>query len=128
FAAELGQRADRVASWLESASLRRADYWCSVSQYAADKTMQLFKMRSRPDGILYNPVELPPVFDRAPKTGRVVFSGTLTPKKGVMTLVEAWPRVFDSRPDAELHLYGKDGRDQAGASLRAALEASLPEH
>lgn len=122
FAAELGRPIRRTAFWLERASLRRADFWCSVSRYTADKTRQLFNLSSGPDAVLYNPVEALNGGSVAAGSRRhVVFTGTLTAKKGIVPLVEAWPRVIEVCKEAELHVFGKDGRTDGGESMRAFL-------
>ena len=56
----------------------------------------------------------------------MIFSGTLTPKKGIVSLIRAWPRVKLACPEAELHIYGKDGRADSGGSMREALRDELP--
>lgn len=122
FAAELGKKVGKVAFGLERAGLRRADLWCSVCRYTAEKTRALFDLESGASAILYNPVEIPPLPARESRRRQlVVFSGTLTPKKGVLSLADAWPRVLAECPQAELHIYGKDGRTDAGASMRKHL-------
>ena len=127
FAAELGRRVSRVAFWLERAALRRADFWCSVCRYTAEKTRQVFRLRSHPSAILYNPVEVPLVLpERKPAGRNVVFSGTLTPKKGIVSLVQCWPSVARAYPDAELHIFGKHGRSDTGESMREYLISLLP--
>jgi glycosyltransferase involved in cell wall biosynthesis len=114
FAAELGETVPPVLRWLERAAVRRADFRCSVSQYTARRTAALFDLAGI-DAVLYNPVELPGR-DRAGNrsTHRVVFSGTLTAKKGILTLLRAWPAVLAEVPGAELHLYGKQCPHQSG--------------
>jgi glycosyltransferase involved in cell wall biosynthesis len=68
--------------------------------------------------ILLNPVLVPDPSDQPPRTRReVVFSGTLTYKKGVVPLMAAWQRVAARSTEAELHLYGKDGRTTDGRSM-----------
>jgi glycosyltransferase involved in cell wall biosynthesis len=130
FAAEMGELAPRVTSALERASLKRADSWCAASRYIGERTGSVFGLPVAEATILHNAVELrprPPEAERLP--GRVVFSGRLTPKKGVETLVRAWPRVLARVPDAELHLFGRDALIGRGRSMRAFLEsivASLP--
>ncbi len=126
FAAELGERAPIVTALLERAALRRADFWCAVSQYTATRTAALFGLRPRPDAVLHNPVELPPAGAAAPRSAAaVVFSGTLTEKKGVVALLTAWAHVLAARPDAELHLYGRDGLTRDGTSMRSFLATRL---
>ncbi|MBA3442987.1 MAG: glycosyltransferase family 4 protein [Pyrinomonadaceae bacterium] len=122
FAAELGRPVRRTAFRLERASLRRADFWCSVSRYTADKTQQLFDLRTGPDAVLYNPVEFYNGGSVAAESRKhVVFTGTLTAKKGIVPLVKAWPRVIEACDEAELHVFGKDGRTDDGGSMQSFL-------
>ncbi|MFN7926270.1 MAG: glycosyltransferase family 4 protein [Bryobacteraceae bacterium] len=124
FAAEAGSHAPRLLFAIEKAAMRRADFWCSVSQYTAGKTARLFHLDSGPDAILYNPVE-PAAAAHRPEGERVVFSGTLVAKKGVVPLMRAWNEVHRARPAAELHVYGKDGRTPEGGSMREYLTTLL---
>ena len=126
FAAEMGRKLKREF-YLELASLRRADFWCSESEYMAAKTRALYKLRSPPSAIIYNPVDLPeltPESDRCRR--RVVFAGTLTEKKGIIPLVQAWPRVHAACPDAELHMWGEDTLDAKRGSMQEFLLSQVP--
>ncbi len=126
FATELGRSPKRAAFLFERASLRRADFWCSASRYTAEKTQRLFSLRSGPHAILYNPVEIPSTSDAIARSkNRVLFSGTLTAKKGIVSLIQAWPQVIENAGDAELHIFGKDGRTERGQPMQAFLLASL---
>ena len=126
FAREMGTAPDRVTFWLERASLRRADFWCSVSNYTARRTKELFGLRNGPHAILYNPVEAeqPAPFDERSRTD-VVFSGTLTEKKGILSLADAWPTVVERIPGARLHIYGKDGHLADGREVSAVIAERL---
>jgi glycosyltransferase involved in cell wall biosynthesis len=111
FRMELGKShtmRSRLAFATERASLRRADSWCSVSRYTATKTQALFG--TKPAGaITYNPVFLPQLdVLRERSRNRIVFTGTLTHKKGISSLMEAWPDVISDYPGAKLHIFGKD--------------------
>ncbi|MEO6029843.1 MAG: glycosyltransferase family 4 protein [Candidatus Binatia bacterium] len=126
FAAELGEPAPTVTALLERAALRRADFWCAVSAYTARKTAELFRLAPGASTVLFNPIALPPpAVERARAAASVVFSGTLTEKKGIVALVRAWPQVTAVHPDAELHLFGRDGLTRAGASMRSFLASQL---
>lgn len=126
YAAELRRPIKRTAFWLERAALRRANFWCSVSRYTAHKTQRLFGLRSDPDAILYNPVEVPAELGHTARSrNRVVFTGTLTAKKGIVPLIQAWPRVVEACGEAELHIFGKDGRHDHGESMQAFLLSQL---
>lgn len=126
FAKELGVPVRRGSYWLERASLRRVDFWSSVCQYTADKTRELFRLRFEPSAILYNPVEVPNAPALSRRKNQVIFSGTLTAKKGIVSLIRAWSMVKAACPEAELHVYGKDGRAESGDSMREALCKELP--
>jgi glycosyltransferase involved in cell wall biosynthesis len=122
FAAELGVTIDRTTYWLERLSLHRANFLISASRYAGAKTKKLFTLHQEPK-VLYNPVPIPNVAiatHDGPKKS-VIFSGTLTYKKGVVTLVRAWSYVIKKCPEAELHLFGKDGRHN-GRSMQEYLQ------
>lgn len=126
FAQEMGIGVSRMQFRLEQASLRRADFLCSTSRYTAGRTAGVFRLASPIETVLYNPVEVPeePQREHRSRT-RVVFSGTLVVKKGIISLVEAWPRAKAACPAAELHIYGKDGRAPGGESMQAFLTARL---
>lgn len=125
FAAETGRRIRRPSFWLERAALRRADSWCAVSRYTAERTRHLFGAPSGRGAILYNPVE--EVCDRgvARNSHVVVFAGSLTAKKAIVSLVKAWPEVLKTCNGAKLHVFGKDGRAANGQSMKAYLLAQL---
>jgi glycosyltransferase involved in cell wall biosynthesis len=125
FAAELGERPQVVTALLERAAFRRADFWCAVSDYTARRTAELFRPAGTASAVLYNPVALPPPCDATMRTASVVFTGTLTGKKGVVELVHAWPRVRAAFPDTELHLFGRDGLTRNGDSMRDFLASQL---
>jgi glycosyltransferase involved in cell wall biosynthesis len=111
---------------LEAASFHRADFCCSTSAYTARRTEHLFGRRLRPVDVLFNPVELTPEPRQPRSPHRVVFAGTLTAKKGVVPLIQAWPAVVEARPEAELHVYGKDAGASGGRPMRDLLQSMLP--
>jgi len=127
FATELRQPIDNASYWIERASLRRADYACSVCRYTAEITERVFNLPLSSSAILYNPVETVPADRELPRMrNRVVFSGTLAAKKGIISLVSSWPLVAAAARGAELHIYGKDGRAPEGGSMREYLRSLLP--
>jgi glycosyltransferase involved in cell wall biosynthesis len=127
FAAESGRPIDRLIFEVERLALNRASFHCSSSRYTADVTRRLFGLRRFEPEILYNPVQIPAeTQSRRPSGSDVVFTGTLTLKKGVLHLLRAWPDVARSFPRAQLHLYGRDGKSPVGGSMSDYLRAQLP--
>ena len=55
----------------------------------------------------------------------MVYTNTLTERKGVISLIRAWPGVQARCPEAELHLYGKDTTTRNGQSMREVLQSLL---
>ncbi|HKC25355.1 MAG TPA: glycosyltransferase family 4 protein [Thermoanaerobaculia bacterium] len=121
FAAELGAKLSRATFYLERASLLRADAWSAASSYIAKKTAEIFEIEPGEVTTLYNPVDEPDGEAWTPNGADVVFTGTLTAKKGIVSLVKAWPRVLKERPDARLHVFGKDTRTRELPSVHAQL-------
>jgi glycosyltransferase involved in cell wall biosynthesis len=127
FSREVGSRPSRLIYEIERQAINNASYQCSCSCYTADMTRQLFDLKRFEPKILYNPLPSSEKFTgRLPIGQRVVFTGTLVAKKGVVHLVRAWPMVIQAFPDAQLHVYGRDGRSPAGGSMREYLTAQLP--
>jgi glycosyltransferase involved in cell wall biosynthesis len=127
FAREMSNRLHWPAYCLEAASFHRADSCCSTSGYTAARTERLFGRRRRPVDVLFNPVDVPALPTAPRSRNRVVFAGTLTEKKGVVPLVEAWPAVLDACPSAGLHVFGKDAGAEDGRPMIEVLTELLPE-
>jgi glycosyltransferase involved in cell wall biosynthesis len=126
FAAEMGWKCDRLGFWLERASLRRCDFIGSTSRYTAERTRDVFKLKNSADAILYNPVDIPEAAPaKARSRSQVVFAGTLNSKKGVLSLIRAWPEVRRACPDSELHMFGKDTLTRDGQSMEGYLASML---
>lgn len=128
FAHELGRAIDQTTFRLERWSYRRATAWAAVSHYTAAITARLFRLGAGPVAILHNPVDIPtemaPFSNRSPS--RVVYTGTLTAKKGIFALIDAWPAVKGKCPAAELHVFGKDTRSKGSQSMRQQMLDRLP--
>lgn len=121
-----GRPIDRRTLRLERASLRRSDFQCAKSLHLVRQTQEVFGLGGAAPTILCNPIDIPAVLPPVPRTtNRIVFTGTLNANKGILPLVKAWPRVLDMYPEAELHVFGKDGRSPDGQSMTAFLPSLL---
>lgn len=127
YARELGKPVNPMGHRLEKWSYRRADAWTAVSKHAGYVTAKVFELESGPDAILYNPIDAPSVIPRfaTRSSERVLFTGTLTRRKGVVSLFDAWPMVRQRHSEAELHVYGKDG-SEGGLPMQNYLLNRLP--
>jgi len=119
----------RVRFALERLAMRRADFWSTTSRYCGDKTRALFGLREY-DALLYNGVTVSNASDAPRDRNMVVFTGTLTDKKGIRQLIQAWPRVKANIPAAELHVLGKCSKPPAEftAAIPQDVAASIHFH
>ena len=125
FAAEMNTQVPNNFNRLERASLQRVDHICSVSEYTARRTKEVFDLGDDPTTVLYNFIDSTSSESSSQrKAGEVVYSGTLTYKKGVVPLIKAWPSVI-ARQKATLHVYGKDGVTSEGTSMKEMLLSHL---
>ena len=106
-------------------ALRRADLVFAPSRFTAEQAMRWAGLDREPTIV---PHAVPPGVQprrAAPVAGRVLAVARLEPHdryKGIDTLIEAWPKVLVSHPDAELVIAG-DGADR-GRLERLAVDRS----
>lgn len=127
---ELNQPNSRLIEFLERQALKRADRLVSVSQYAAQQTLDVFQL-STPYSVVHNGIALPD--DEAVKRdyaykGKLVFTGSIMPKKGVLSLAKAWPAIHQAFPDCELVIIGKDTVHQGVSVRQQMLDIAGPSH
>lgn len=122
-----GKKPNKLTNLLEKKSLKRADFYCSVSRFTAEKTRQLFKI-DREFELIYNGIKTPsPDENIKREKGIVVFSGTLIEKKGVIQLIQAANLLYDRGVDFHLYLFGKDTQDPVRGSVKKFLEGLIGE-
>ncbi|MEM1249056.1 MAG: glycosyltransferase family 4 protein [Acidobacteriota bacterium] len=110
---------------LEQWGVRRAGGLCAVSSFAGEETRRLMRLGTRPIEVLPNPIDTG-FFHPDPKSvqpGRVVFVGTVTPKKGVLELCLAFEALRGEQPEAELRLLGRDDGPPGDCTRDRILEA-----
>lgn len=113
---------------LEQYAVRRAGALCAVSRFAANQTRRSMHLGKREIDILANPVDTqlfqPDAGQVVP--GRVVFVGSLVPKKGIFELLAAFRTVSQQLPGAELVILG-DGaaKDEVHAAAAGSANVSF---
>lgn len=92
---------------IDALLFNRADAISAVSINTAEIDKRIFSL-TKPVTVLYNGIEIP--LEIAPKKRKkktVVYTGTLTKKKGIHQLLKAWNLVVKKQPEAELIIFGK---------------------
>ena len=91
----------------EKKHIARATAFVSVSRNTAEKYSEFYNLPQHIN-ILYNSIELPPAAYRADQNeSKIVFSGALTKRKGIFSLLKAWNILHKKHPDAILEIFGK---------------------
>jgi glycosyltransferase involved in cell wall biosynthesis len=106
FASELGTPESRILAISDKALFETANAVSSVSKYTAEKTQSVFGIK-RNIRVLYNGITIRATVKGPKQQHRVIFSGSLAPKKGIQDLLAAWNNVHRQMPAAKLIVCGK---------------------
>ena len=106
FRNEMNNSLPKKIFFSEKNLLNRADMISAVSLYTASETKKLFGI-TKDLSILYNTISIPRNSMVEKIDNKVVFTGTLTKKKGIYSLLKAWNFVKSKIPSVTLHVYGK---------------------
>lgn len=125
-----GPRPPLLNALKERWAFRIADQICAVSHCVAEKTRLLLKLGGRPIEVIPNPIDVDlftPPPDGEEEEGLIVFTGTVTERKGIRQLLQAMPRIVAEVPKAHLEVYGGDEIfSQKKASFTRQLAESVP--
>jgi glycosyltransferase involved in cell wall biosynthesis len=127
FSKVLGTKLNKFTSFLEKKSYKRADGLLSVSQYTAEVTKQVLNL-SKDFTIIHNGIEIPDVDDTLLReNNKIVYSGRLNIKKGVIQLIVAFLQLLDKQPDLKIEIYGENTIDLRLGSIQDYLQNLIPD-
>lgn len=86
--------------------LNRADAVSAVSRYTASETKKLFGL-AKDFSVLYNSINTQRGSETEKVDNKVVFTGALTQRKGIHSLLKAWNLVKKQNYFVTLHVFGK---------------------
>ncbi|MEZ9845394.1 glycosyltransferase family 4 protein [Vibrio breoganii] len=96
---------------IESSSLKKATSIVSVSNYTARKTKEYFGLNQNIETI-YNGVvpssRQKSCFNNTDGNYEIIYAGTISERKGALTLARAWRDVIKVYPNAKLNIAGRD--------------------
>ncbi|MBN3583026.1 glycosyltransferase family 4 protein [Algoriphagus aestuarii] len=113
----------------EKRSFRKADAFIGVSDYVVSHTSKYIGFQTKPTKVIFNPINneiFRPADLNLIEPFNLVFVGTLCEKKGIRQLCQALPLIAEQFPKVHLLAYGRDWKDQKGASYLESLKAGLP--
>ena len=117
----------------EEQSVSHADFICACGKSvaeAAKKTYLNSLHKESPIKIIYTSVNTDfycPKDTEKNDEINIVFAGRLTIKKGVIELVQSWPKIVNEFPDARLILAGRDSEHGKSKSMIRFLKGIVPE-
>jgi glycosyltransferase involved in cell wall biosynthesis len=129
----IGIKPGRLKAHFERVSLRKAEAIVSITRYMSEQiaaVQQNKQSAGQIETIIYNMVDVQaysPSDDVRRDPLSVASVATLTRRKGVYQLLEAWRIVKAAVPKARLTFYGRD-TNVAGASVLAELQALTAEY
>jgi len=110
-------------------SFRIAEEICAVSQCVAEGTRRLLSLGDRHIEVIPNPVnveEFAPPPDGSEDEGLIVFTGTVTERKGIRQLIEAMPAILAAVPAARLEVYGGEAIPEPTVPMAKVLNDAMP--
>ena len=113
----------------ERRSFAIADEICAVSQCVAEGTRRLLGLGDRHIEVIPNPVnvdEFAPPADGSEEEGLIVFTGTVTERKGIRQLIQAMPAILAEVPCARLEVYGGEAIPEPAIPMARILNDSMP--
>jgi glycosyltransferase involved in cell wall biosynthesis len=122
-----GRKQKRKNFWLEKTALHGADHFISVSQFTAERTRKIFKLKKEIT-IIPNSVDVRQFTPRPEmeEENRLLYFGTLIRKKGVLDLAEIFNKIVQKAPKTTLFLAGNGVIDlKTGKSTQKLMEEIL---
>lgn len=116
---------------------KKADYYCAVSRFTANRMREIYKLKQNIE-VIYNGIDTEIIESTKENSlspgilnnicNLIVFSGTLTAKKGIYELIQAVLIVLKKNLDLTLIINGKDTQSiKTGLSVKEELLALIPE-
>ena len=104
---------------MEKACMQGADLLISPSAYLVPEINQRLRTELKDVHVLVNPFDVSEAFQlKAPKNGKIVFFGKLTPQKGILEVLHYFEKLWAGGSDQEFvvigggnHLYHPEGID-----------------
>ncbi len=106
----LERKGNRLMHWFEKTMLKNAKSLIAVSDYCGRETLNLCGISNKNYKVIYNSVDIERLlkFKKNNFTRhKIVFANTVSRKKGVFELVQAFNQIAEKYPDATLYIIGK---------------------
>lgn len=132
----LGTLLKKKTKWYEKNLYKKADDYCAVSAYTADRMRLLYGIDANIT-VIYNGIDIENADDIiieksvseefSTLTNPLVFSGTLNRMKGIFELVNAILNLLQQKIEVTLIINGKDSvNQQTGTSVKQELIEGIP--
>ncbi len=115
--------------WFEKYALAGADHLLSVSEFTADKTAEIFRLKKQVT-VIPNFVDVKRLIPQPdkPESGEILYFGSIIRKKGVLELADIFNLIVVKNSGARLLFVGKDVNDNitGGSTKQLILDKLSP--
>lgn len=124
FARQAGKNIPAHIFKMEQSILNQASAVAGVSEYVSQKSAEYFACQ-KPVKVLYNGIDADVVYTAEKNLRQVIFTGSLTEKKGIYQLAKAWNIVNLKIPDARLLVLGKGDKEKVLTFLNDSAKQTV---
>lgn len=124
FDAELKRQSSAPEKCFERKALERSDFLGAVSSYAAGRTLEVAGLTGRPCEVIPNAVDtdfFSPDLMVKVDPGLILFVNSVSPRKGIESLLKACNTVFRNHENARLVIIGNAQGPNGGKAYRESL-------
>jgi glycosyltransferase involved in cell wall biosynthesis len=120
----LNRKGGRLTHWYEKQMLKNAENLVAVSQFCGEETLKICDLENKPFTVIYNSIDTERIVKFKQETFeeyKIVFANTVSRKKGVFELVEAFNIIAEKFPKATLYIIGKLHYTEGGVNIKDLL-------
>ena len=120
----LERKGNKLAHWFEKIMLKNAKNLIAVSDYCGRETLKICGINNKNYQVIFNAVDVERLlkFQKNKFTKhKIVFANTVSRKKGVFELVQAFNQVAEKYTDATLYIIGKLFYEENGVNIKDLL-------
>lgn len=126
----LERKGSRLTHWFEKKMIQSSKHIISVSEYCGKVTMSLCGLSKKEFTVIFNAVDSKKIssFHKDKFTSqKLVFANTVSRKKGVFELVDAFCLLVQNNPTLSLYIIGKTQYSENGVNIKDLLLARVPD-
>ena len=119
------QHISHQISRYEDRTLRKGRTWVGVSKWAYEKTVEVFGKEPESHEVIYSPVTLEEPGSGVSYENYILYAGTVSQRKGAITLAHSAVRILTSHPELSLVYAGRAEPEEIVEEIKAIIGEEL---